>query len=81
VSRWEPSDLATDFWPCPAEAAEEALVTLSRVPHIAEWGYVAETSRLWWTLTDDADRDCKHLAIKSRVQRSISEHRALDWEG
>ena len=80
MTRWEPSDLLTDFWPVPPTDAEDALVTVSRIPWVASWGYTTETGRLWWTLKNGDGCDAAHLRIKRHVARSVSEHRAIDWE-
>lgn len=74
--------LLDDSWPCAPEDSANALLTLSRCPFVAEWGYQATTQRLWWSLWPSAagDAACQHLAIKQRVQRSISLHSALGWE-
>jgi hypothetical protein len=68
-----------DFWPCPPECADDALLTVSRCPYVFEWGYDAQTSRLWWELDTADDAECKHLAVKNRVARSISTHEPMDW--
>jgi hypothetical protein len=77
--KWEASALLTDYWPCPAEDSANALVTLSRCPHVSEWGFTADTGRVWWTLMDEEGRDCQHLVIKRHVQRCISTHSPQDW--
>lgn len=79
MGRWDRSALQTDFWPCPPECADDALVTLSRIPHLEAWGYVVENARVWWTLKNDEGRDCAHLAVKRHVQRAISSHAPQEW--
>lgn len=81
MSRWEPSDLLTDFWPVPPTDAEYAMVTLSRIPWLEDWRYDAELSRVTWTLKNNDGRDCQHLATKRQVAKSVALHAAIDWEG
>lgn len=71
------TDLLTAWSPCPPEYSADALVTLSHVPWLESWGYVADGQRVWWTLKDAEGRDCAHLTIERHVQRSISLHTAL----
>lgn len=71
--------LRFDAWPCPAEDSANALTTLSRVPWVLSWSW--RDGLLRWELVRDTDASCQHLAIKRHVQRAISLHVALPWEG
>jgi hypothetical protein len=81
VSRWEPSDLLSDFWPVPRECFEDAMVTLSRIPWLDSWKYDDVLERVSWTLKNNDGRDCAHLRVKRQVAKSVALHAALDWEG
>lgn len=81
--------LLEDSWPVDPNDSANALITLARVPWIEEWGYHHSTQRLWWRLsgTDGAsapllpgDIACRHLVIKQRIARCVSEHSAQGWE-
>jgi hypothetical protein len=74
-------NLLEDYWPCPPESAEYALITASRCPWLLEWGFT--DGRIWWRIDRDdpaGDAACKHLRIKRQIQKSISLHVELDWE-
>lgn len=81
MSRWEASELLEDFWPVPRECADDAMVTLSRIPYLESWKYDNELERVVWTLRNNDGRDCQHLAVKRQVAKSVSLHAAIDWEG
>lgn len=72
----------TDDWPCPPDDAANALTTLARCPWLADWRYDADAGRVRWELRHEErdGADAAHNAIKTRVQRSISEHAAVGWE-